>query len=382
MIKAFSADLIYTLNGSAIPNGVVEVNEEGVVIHVGENASSSTRQVEKLKGFICPGFVNTHCHLELSHLKSKVKEKQQLHGFIRELQELRIDEEESIQNAIKKADQEMIDNGIVAVGDICNGTDSFSVKSKSRIDYTSFIELFGFDPKKANLILERGLQIKKEADVQYLKSSISPHSPYSVSQDLLKSISSIDSTLPISIHNQETKAENQMFESGEGSLVQLLAKFGLNLSHWKHSGKSSLKSYLHHLPKDRNLLLVHNTFTNKDDIEWAEEKHNHLFWCFCPNANLYIENRLPDIPQFIDHGVKCTLGTDSLASNWQLSIWEEIKIVQRHFPNIKLEVLLEWACINGAEFLGLNQRIGSIDVGKKPGLLNIHKDCIRTLTLI
>ncbi len=74
---------------------------------------------------------------------------------------------------------------------------------------------------------------------------------------------------------------------------------------------------------------------------------------------------MPDIPQFIAAGVKCTLGTDSLASNDSLSIWEEILTIREHFPQISLTQLIEWACINGAEFLGIDQDYGSFETGKK-----------------
>jgi cytosine/adenosine deaminase-related metal-dependent hydrolase len=88
----------------------------------------------------------------------------------------------------------------------------------------------------------------------------------------------------------------------------------------------------------------------------------------CPNANLYIENKLPDIELFAASGFSIALGTDSLASNTTLSILEEMKTIQLHFPKIRLNDLITWGTINGAKALGFNKLKGTIEIGKKPGL--------------
>lgn len=66
------------------------------------------------------------------------------------------------------------------------------------------------------------------------------------------------------------------------------------------------------------------------------------------------------------------LGTDSLASNHQLNIWEEIKTIRQQFPAIPLEILLQWATSNGAIALQMDHSLGSIKKGKKPGLVLIE----------
>lgn len=366
--KAFQADVVFIGNRQFIPNGVVEVNEQGVISHVGENSSSIGIVPQKLDGFLCPGFINTHCHIELSHLKNKVSEGTQLHGFVQELQQIRHAGEDEIKEAITKADIEMQSNGIVAVGDISNGDSSFNTKSKSNLFYHSFIELFGFDKNKANEIFTRGTKLKQQAIDGNLSASLVPHSPYSVSNELMQQIGNYNKNAPISIHNQETEGENQMFNDRKGPMIDMLSNFGLDLSEFNPSGKSSIFNYLPQLNQKTNTLLVHNTFTTKEDIRWAESIHQNLFWCFCPNANEYIEKRLPNIPQFIEAGVKCTLGTDSLASNWQLSIWAEIETIKKKYPQIKTELLIEMACLNGAQFLGIDKDFGSLKLGKKPGI--------------
>ena len=168
----------------------------------------------------------------------------------------------------------------------------------------------------------------------------------------------------MSIHNQESQAENDFFEKGDGALMDMMENFNNDMSKFVKTEKSAVQSYLNRLPKDSPLLLVHNTFTSSEDIDVAESIHLNLYWCFCPKANLYIEDRLPAIPQFLKKKVKCTLGTDSLSSNDSLSIWEEILTIQKYYPEIALETLIQWASLNGAEFLGIDKDFGSLEVGK------------------
>ena len=67
------------------------------------------------------------------------------------------------------------------------------------------------------------------------------------------------------------------------------------------------------------------------------------------------------------------LGTDSLASNWSLNLLDEIKTIRKHFPNIPLEEILQWATLNGAAALGMQDVLGSFEKGKKPGVLLMNE---------
>ena len=115
-------------------------------------------------------------------------------------------------------------------------------------------------------------------------------------------------------------------------------------------------------------LFVHNTLTTADDIKAAQAWSDHVYWATCPNANLYIENRLPNYQVFLDTKARMTIGTDSLTSNWQLSVLEEMKTISRYQSYVPFETLLRWATLNGAQALGFEKDLGSLEVGKTPGL--------------
>ena len=295
----------------------------------------------------------------MSHLQGQLAEKTGLPHFINSIGKTRKASQQLKLEAIQLADRQMMNNGIVAVADISNTVDTFVAKSNSALFYYTFIELFASDPNRADEVFERGLKLSKECSTP---NSLTPHANYSVSLPLFEKIKTQNKGEIISIHSQETPDEDEMFLKGSGDLLsQLIAK-----DFFKYTGKTALQSTLPLLPQSP-ILLVHNTFTTKEDMAEALSNYDNLYWCTCPKANLYIENSLPSYQQFIDLNAKMTIGTDSLASNDTLCILEEMKTIQ---PYVSLEVLVEWACKNGAEFLGL-AALGTFEKGKMPGVNHI-----------
>ena len=343
---------------------------------------TQNQKLETYQGFICPGFINSHCHLELSHLKGQLSEGKGLPQFVREIVPKRRAAAEIIEQAIANAESEMIANGILGVGDICNTNQTFSQKAKGNIRYHNFIELLDLEENKAEDEFEKGISLAGEltnsqSQISNLKSQISlvPHAPYSVSPTLFKLIKDYAeaNNSVLSIHNQETESENAMFVSAKGELLETMKSLIPVYEKWKATGKRSLAYTLENLLGENKILLVHNTYTTKEDlinVNKKQETRNKklIYFCFCPNANLFIEKRSPDFHLFIDEGCKITVGTDSYASNWSLSILDELKIIHKHSPTIPLETLLKWATLNGAEFFGWDKEFGSIEKGKKPGL--------------
>src|ERR1043165_6558773 len=96
------------------------------------------------------------------------------------------------------------------------------------------------------------------------------------------------------------------------------------------------------------LILVHNTFTGEEDIRRALSRAIEPYWCLCPNANLYIEGRLPDVSLLASKTSQICIGTDSLASNYELSVFSELLILKLYFPRLSWEELLRWGTLNGA----------------------------------
>lgn len=371
-MRKISANYILPVTSAPLKFGIIEVDEYGKITNIIDTKGElkEIAGLEYYNGVLVPGFINTHCHIELSYLKGKIPEKKGITGFVSDVARFRNSfTSEEILKSILKADKLMQHEGIVAVGDITNSNISYTTKLESKLKYHSFIEIFGIDSERATEIFEKGKQLLKEAKNKNLSATISPHSPYSISADLFQLINEhlkLNSGIT-SIHNQESQDENMLFSQGKGKLADFLGSI-------KESYKiidrndSSLKALLPYLNPDSNILLVHNTFSSKDDIEFAESFSKNIYYTFCPKSNLYIENKLPDISLFCENDLKITIGTDSLASNNSLSILDELKTISKYFPEIEFNDLIKWATINGARALNMDNEVGSFEIGKSPGI--------------
>lgn len=357
-MRYLTSDIVFTSCDTPILNGVLVLNDRGEIQDVlSSKEALDDSKLEYFEGGICPGFINTHCHLELSHLKNRMTKKTGLPTFISNIGARRQSSHDEILKSIKHADRFMYENGIVAVGDISNNADTFSIKEKSQIHYHTFIELFASDPSRADEVFQKGLSLLEQCSHN---ASLTPHANYSVSKPLFEKLRLHNRGEIITIHNQETPSEDEMFLKGTGELLQeLIARH-----FFKPTGETALKTTLPKLP-NAPVLMVHNTFTKKEDIELVKAHYEHVYWATCPKANLYIEDALPNYDLFIDAQSKMTFGTDSLASNDTLSILEEMKAIRTQVP---LKTSVEWACKNGAEYLQINEQFGTFEKGKAPGV--------------
>jgi aminodeoxyfutalosine deaminase len=385
-MRYFSADCIIPVSGEPCYNSVLVITDKGVIegIYKKNELRNRITEIMYFKGILCPGFVNTHCHLELSYAEGLIPKGQSLDTFVRKLEILKkVAAGEFILYAIKKAASDMQNSGIVATVDITNGDATSLFKRRSKQYFHTFVEVFGSNPASAKEILGKAECLKTHFERNQKKGGISltPHATYSLSNDLFELVASASHGSLLSIHHQENNDENLFFKDGSGPIASRRKAFNPDLPDFPGTGKRPMESVAGHFEHSQKLLLVHNTFTEQQDIDFVENYFSDAYWCFCPNANLYIEKKLPDINLFRSNGCKITLGTDSLASNHQLSILEEMKTIQQHFPEIPLPELVNWATLNGATFLGLGNTLGSFEKGKKPGVVLIENADSQTLKL-
>lgn len=371
-IRFLSADWVYPVSSPRIWQGVVVV-DNGQIVRLTTRQDVPADQLEIFQGIIIPGFINTHCHLELSHLKGKASTGTGLLPFLNHVVKFRDIDPAVIDQAIHDADAFMWEQGIQAVGDICNKPDSFRVKEQSKITYYNFVEMFDFlQDDRSEELIKGYLETYRAATG--LKSAV-PHAPYTVSPTLFRRINNMNShPVTVSIHNQETQAEKDLFQYGKGEFYTFYKNFGIDISLFASTGKSSIYYAMQHMDPAQRTLFVHNTLTSKEDIDAALNWNTQCYWSTCANANLYIENRLPSYQNFLDAGARMTIGTDSLTSNWQLSILEEMKTIARYQSFIPFETLLQWATLHGAMALGMDDEMGTIEVGKSPGVILLSFD--------
>lgn len=371
MNKILTADKIYSPE-SWLENHVLCVADDGTItdlrpIQIGDNP-------EYLGGILCPGFVNAHCHLELSGLKGKIAKGIGMAGFgadvVSKRQEISdLEAEKSIENALQFA----WDTGTNVIGDICNDASSLAPKQRfDKLYVHNFIEIFALREEMADFVWEKGKNLLKQFPAE--NSTLTLHAPYSASEKLLAIAGDYFHQNPYlaSVHLLESKDEREIFEKGTGYFANFFQKLGIHFHGF--STKSPINYIAKGLDTRQTIVFVHLTEASAAELAFLATQFPNSFFCLCPVSNLYIHNTFPNLPLLLPYKDRICLGTDSLASNDSLAMYKEIQAITTRFPEIDFHTLIYWLTTGGAKALQVSEQYGTFAVGKKPGVLNLVGD--------
>ena len=376
-MKRVAAKYLYPLTAAEpIRNGFVEYDDDGTILQTGVCADPAEEEVF-LDGAVIPGFVNAHCHIELSYMWKLFRKGTGMAGFIDQINALR--DTASLED--KLADiQTWMDRlwqrGVTAMADISNGADSFAIKAASPMYTRTFLEVFGTEPQDCAVVIRDVKALQEQALACGLDAAPTPHACYTMSPELLTAASAEGLRSGyLSYHSEETPEEDEMIRSGSGPMWENRKRAGMSTP--PVTGTSSLQYFLerlqqvHAAPFDEHILLVHEVCMDQEGIDAVKAVLNHPFIALCPLSNLFIHNALPPVELLRSNEMKLTIGTDSLSSNDDLDPVAELFCLQENFPQVPLGEMLGWACRNGAEFLGKEAVFGTLEPGKRPGLVLI-----------
>ena len=260
-MRRFAAKYVYTLTETEpLRNAFVELDEDGTVLRVG-----SCEAGEKvLDGAIVPGFVNAHCHVELSYMKGLFRKGTGMAGFIDQINALR--DSFSLEDKVrllKEAMDQMWAQGVVAMADISNCADSFAVKAAHPMYTRTFLEVFGADKSACNAVMEGVRALQAQAAGLGLDAAPTPHSCYTMSPELVSASSAagLESGY-LSFHSEESDEEEQMMLFGSGPMWDNRVANGIPTP--PVTGTTSLEYFLDRLraagleePVRGHVLLVH-----------------------------------------------------------------------------------------------------------------------------
>lgn len=358
-MRKISAHYLFTSAGEPLKRGVITADDNGTVLSVEDTGGDlkESAGTEFYNGIIIPGLVNCHNHLELSHLGGQIPGGGGLQQFIAAVRGQRTAEPRETAAAAEKAERMMLSEGTVACGDISNGTASFEIKGRSSMEWITFIEVFGSDPLIAAARISEALSVSAAAESAGLKHHITPHSLYSSSEELFSLIlSHIAPESILSLHFLESDEERTMTDDHANRALELAARC-------------------------RRLMLVHNTAINRAEAELLAAAGNTWF-CLCPSSNLQITGTLPPVHLLREVTGRIVTGTDSLASNNSLSILTELRLLQDAAPELPLGEIIRWGTLNGAAALGMEETLGSLEPGKRPGVLLLEPVDLHRLRLL
>ena len=375
-MRRIAANYIFPITSDPVRNGYVDLADDGTVIGTGR-LTEETGGTEFYNGILVPGFTNAHCHIELSHLEGKFREATGMSGFIDQINALRESAPaEERQKAMRRQFEKLYAEGVSAMADISNCDESFAMKSEGPMYTRTFVEVFGSEPEDAPAVIADARKLVEKASAAGLDAAITPHSPYTMSPDLLRMASAEGLNAGfISYHNQESQEEDDMIGFHRGPLYENYVNRHLSVA--PATGKPAVFHFLdqlqkvHPAPFDEHILLIHNTVAREDRIRAAESVLHNCTWVTCPLSNIFIHRVMADLPLLMSMGVRIAVGTDSLSSNHVLSMVEEFKCIHSHYPQIPLQTVLTWACLNGAAALGKDSVLGSFEPGKRPGAVLI-----------
>ena len=377
-VKRIAASYVYTLEDSKpLRNAFVEYDDvDGTILRTGICEDSESEEI--LQGALVPGFVNSHCHVELSHLHGKFYKGSGMAGFIDQINALRDWAGREVkQELVQKWMDKMWNDGVSAMADISNDDSSFDIKASHNMYTRTFLEVFGSEPQMCDGVMADVTALDASAQEKGIDAAPTPHSCYTMSPALLSASAAAGLAKGyISYHSQESQEEEDLLLTGSGPMYENRVRNGMSTP--PVTGESSLKYFIDRLadvvsaPYDQHILLVHNVCLQQDDIDAAKKVMNNVYWAICPLSNIFIHNALPPIELMRKNGLAIAIGTDSLSSNDDLSMIKEIACIHENFPEVPMNEIFTWASLNGARFLSKEHELGSIAAGKKPGIVLVN----------
>jgi cytosine/adenosine deaminase-related metal-dependent hydrolase len=314
---------------------------------------------------LLPGLVNAHTHLEFSDLTNPIGHPGiLLHDWIAQVVGTRQGATpESKVLAIQSGIRQLIDSGTRLAGEIATPPCEYP-KARDDVSLVCFAEVLGLDPERAAERMDAAVVHNQ----MYPTAGLSPHAPYSTTLDAIDRCIDYASRFdrPIAMHVAESAAERELLTNGHGPFAEALQSMGV----WREEhfpwGDDPFGMLVDRLAKAPRALLIHGNYLNEAEIEQLG-KHRNLTVVYCPRTHHFFAHRSHPTDRMLSAGVRVALGTDSRASNPDLSIWKEVQHLLHHRSDIAPMEILRMATQNGAD--AMNQpNLGRIEAGCRPGL--------------
>ena len=337
-----------------IENGAVAIQgskiiDIGAYRTVRNSGASPTHDLGE--AVLMPGLVNAHTHLDLTNSADSIKRTPKFTDWIFQIVGKR--NPSTIEPSVREGVQQSLAGGATTVGDIDGTGESVQILRETPIRKVAFFEVLGFSGERAAMGLSRlttylGAPLAPDS---LLTAALSPHAPYSTSADIYRQC--IEAGLSVCTHIAETKEELEFLCSGTGAFLDYLEAFGISTAEWVPPQRTPMEymATLGVLQKDS--LLVHCNYLTDTDISLIVDSGASVV--FCPRSHHYFYHTGHPVLQLIESGINVAIGTDSLASNWSLSLLDELKFLACTQSCIRPETLIDMVTFNGAKGLDLAQ---------------------------
>jgi cytosine/adenosine deaminase-related metal-dependent hydrolase len=361
---------VFPVDRPPIDNGVVTIGDEGRILSVG-SASNVDGPIRDL-GLVAllPGFVNAHTHLEFSDLPKPLGEPgAPLVEWIRQVLVHRRRRARRPAAAIAAGISESVSQGTTTLGEIATA-DAAAYAGVHPVELTLFVEVIGFSQARAESVFT--VAVNQLDALRGLQLGLSPHAPYTVSPALLGRLVELANSrrLPVAMHVAECADELEFLAAGTGPFRVLLEERSM----WDPTviphGSRPL-DYLRRLADSPRALIIHGNYLDDEERSFLSAHADRMTLVYCPRTHGRFDHPPYPLTELLESGVRVALGTDSRASNPDLSVLEEMRYVARHHPDVPPETILKLGTLAGAAALGRDADCGSITPGKWANLVGL-----------
>lgn len=339
---------------------------------------------EMLDKAALPGLLNCHTHLEWSHLEQPLGERGQeftawLERMItRRRSDLQIDAGRWSMRRRQGLAQSLA-FGVHWLADVVSvdepaPTDSTTYRVDDCMGVVPFRELIGLLPLRWPELRALAEKFVRQARLREETVGLSPHAPYTVARAFLAELVAWANQhqLPLAMHVAESWEELELLAGGRGPLVELLESLNAwDRSAWKHG--STPRDVLDVLASAVRVLVIHGNYLTRDDLCFLAGQRSRMSLVYCPRTHDYFAHKPYPLAEALRCGVRVVLGTDSRATNPDLSVFEEMRFVASRYPSVDPADVVRMATVWAAEAMGLSG-VGAVQPGMSSALTLVQLD--------
>jgi 5-methylthioadenosine/S-adenosylhomocysteine deaminase len=383
----YHARWVLPITQPPIENGTV-VESDGLITYVGPRSDAPAGEDRDLgDAILLPGLVNTHTHLELTAMRGFLEDCQ-FAPWIDKLRQSRneIMDREALLDSARLGIIEGIEAGITTYADTCSSGVVMQAMRDAGVRGIMYQEVFGPDPSHAETAM-RELEDRVEAlqleQTELVALGVSPHAPYTVSDPLYEAAVRFANSrqLPLAMHIAESEPEFELVARGQGDFAERWRRRSLAVSPRSRSPIALLEE---RGALERGPLLIHCVRVDSEDIAIMARRRCSV--AHCPASNAKFGHGIAPLLPLIAAGIRVGIGSDSVASNNRMDILDEARLsvlihraATRRHDAFGAHDALQLATIGGARALGLDSRVGSLEVGKDADLAAFRTDTPRTI---
>lgn len=370
----YSARMVLVDSRQIIPEGAVLVRE-GIIEAVGPRCEFPRKpecaETDLGNAAIVPGLVNAHAHLRLMQCWGRFRPGPFHEWLPQMIGAAPLLSAEDIASGIREGLEELAQWGTTTVGDIGSDGLALPLLEASGLRHVFFHEVIHMGPPPYEPLIAR-----LEQQLGALRPGllgmigISPHAPYTVAAPLMAALrrhfQGGERAMPFAVHVAESRAEMQCLATRQGPLANLFRRMGFypappERAPLARSVGRFLSAGLPGAPQSRDLLIHGNYLTRAAMARLARGGRSALV--VCPGTRLFHGVQTPVFAKAADAGLPVALGTDSLASNTGLNMWEEMRRALRMAPRWTAADAFDAATVEGAQALGMDGRVGRMAAG-------------------